>query len=184
MVAFSVGAGLLCRHQCAVRAAAAAAPPLIADANLSGLGGWLILVGIGLFGAVLRLLFVMGRSMGTFSLWKWQALTTPAGVSYHPAWGPLLTLELLGQITVLVLGLYMIVLFFQRRRIFPRWFIAMLLFNAIFVVGDAIGIQLIKTPSPAVAAQLEHNIGQVLVGCAIWVPYMLVSRRVKATFLR
>jgi transglutaminase-like putative cysteine protease len=179
----STGAGLLCRRQCRLLSAAASAQPPLLDQKLSGLGGWLILVGIGLVCGPLRLLAIMSHSLGAFSLWKWHALTNPGGVSYNPVWGPLLTLELLGQITILILNLFVLVLFFQKRRIFPRWFIALLVLNAIFILGDTIGVQFVKASSLALTMDLSRNLVQVFIGCGIWIPYMCLSRRVKTTFV-
>ena len=181
---FCVGAGLVCRHQCLTPAAAAATPPPLPGENLTGLGGWLILVGIGrVFGPFILLLKTI-RSFPTFSLLKWHAMTNPGGVSYQPAWGPLLTLELLAQLSLVILGGFALVLFFQKRRIFPRWFIALMVFDALFVAGDMVGIQFIKTSSPALTTKLFQNLTQVVIQCGIWIPYMCVSRRVKATFVR
>ncbi len=181
---FSVGAGLLCRHQS--RLPAGAIPPLLPShrSSNSGLGGWLILVGVGLVFGPLRLLINTISTLGNFALWKWHALTNPGGVSYQPAWAPVLTLELLGQISILILAVFVLTLFFRRRRIFPRWFIALVVLNAIFVVGDMIGLQMLRSPSPETSARVARNLVTVLVGCGIWIPYMLVSRRVKATFVK
>jgi Protein of unknown function (DUF2569) len=75
-------------------------------------------------------------------------------------------------------------LFFQKRRIFPRWFIVLIAFNALFVVGDIIGVQFVRTSSPNASVRHLQSLMSVLVGCGIWIPYMLLSRRVKATFVR
>jgi Protein of unknown function (DUF2569) len=179
---FIIGLGLLLRYQ--MRTLPESAQPPFLDHKLNGLGGWLVLVGIGLVFSPCRLLFNIVHSSGSFSLWKWHALTNPDGVSYQPIWGPLLTLELLGQISILTLEMFVIVLFFQKRRIFPRWFIALLAVNALFVVADAIGVQFLKTMPPGTMASLSRNIAQSFIGCCIWIPYMLKSLRVKTTFVR
>jgi hypothetical protein len=178
----TIGLGFLCRHQ--LRTLSRSELPPFLDPKLNGLGGWLVLVGLGLVFSPCVLLFNLDHSIGSFSLWKWHALTNPDGVSYQPIWGPLLTLEFLGQITILTLDIFAIVLFFQKRRIFPRWFIALLAVNALFVVADAIGAQFMKTVSPALTASLSRNIMRSFIGCCIWIPYMLKSLRVKTTFIR
>src|SRR5258706_5003529 len=177
---FSIGAALFCRHQCRLLPAQ---PPLV-DRTLSGLGGWLILVGIGLIPGPLRLLLNMSRTWGCFSLLKWQALTNPRGIPYQPVWGPLLTFELLGQLSILIFSFLVLLLFFQKRLIFPRWFIALLVLNAFFVVTDTIGVQFLKVSPPTAPTDPSRGLMQVIVGCGIWIPYMCKSRRVKATFIR
>jgi len=180
----STGAALICRHQCRLSSSTAIAQSPLLDPKLSGLGGWLILVGFGLVCGPIRELANMSRSLGSFSLWKWHSLTTPGGMSYDPVWGPLLTLEFLAQITILLLNIVVVMLFFQKRRIFPLWFITLLVFNAILVLGDMISVESLKTASSTVKADLPRNLVQVFVACGIWIPYMCTSRRVKATFVR
>jgi hypothetical protein len=177
-VLLAVGIGLLCRRQCRL-ASAAIQPPLL-DRELNGLGGWLVLVAINLVFGPLRLLVVLSRTLDAYSLLHWHALTAPGGVSYHPAHAPVLTFELLGNITLLILTLFVVVLFFQRRPIFPRWFIVLLLVNAAFMALDAAAMQILKPSSSAIVPGLMPAI----VGCCIWIPYMCSSRRVKATFGR
>lgn len=162
-------------------------PPLVdplADKSLSGLGGWLILVGIGLFIGPIRTLGAMKSSLGAFELWKWQNLTTPGGVSYSALWGPILTMELLFQISFLALSFFVLMLFFKKRRMFPRWYIALLVFAAVFTLGDAIAVQFLNVSHAAKDQNLPLVFLKASIGCGIWIPYMLTSRRVKATFVR
>ena len=183
-MAFAGGAGILCYRQSKKSKEPTTGPPPLLDQNLNGLGGWLILPCLGLIAGPIRLVITMGKSIGTFSLWKWHALTTSGGVSYNPLWGPLLTFELLGQISILILDFFVLVLFFQKHRLFPRWFIALLVLNAAFVLGDMVGAHFLGVSSPTSAARHLQNIMSAVIGCGIWIPYMCVSQRVKATFVR
>ena len=158
---------------------AATKPPLL-DRHLNGIDGWLVLVAIGLVCGPIRLLASLGSSLDAYSLLNWQALTIPGGVSYQPACGPVLTFELLGEITTLILGLFVVVLFFQKHPVFPRWFIALLLFNTVFLGMDVIGVRILGLPSSTAMAGF---VGAVVTDC-IWIPYICVSRRVKVTFGR
>lgn len=182
--AFAGGAGFFCRHQCRVATALSATVPPPLEAGPAGLGGWLILVGIGLVLTPFRLLFYIFGTLDSFSLWKWHILTNPGGVSYNPLWGPMLIFELLSQISIVIFSLLLLVLFFQKRRVFPRWYIALIVFNMLFVAMDIAGVHLLGVSSPASTAIRVRNITSVIAGCCIWLPYMLVSKRVKATFVR
>ncbi|HEV2210279.1 MAG TPA: DUF3857 domain-containing protein [Verrucomicrobiae bacterium] len=181
--ALSAGVLFLYRRQ---RRSLASVPPVPASGDdpelskLTGLGGWLILVAINLILSPLRMLYYLSHSVKSFSPATWHALTSQKGMSYNPAWGPLLVLELLGQITVLTLSIFALVLFFQKRRVFPGWFIGLLVFNGIFVLADVLGVGLVKAPDPG---KVFRHVAQVAVGCSVWIPYMLRSRRVKATFV-
>jgi transglutaminase-like putative cysteine protease len=162
-------------------------PPVTdpADAALCGLRGWLFLVGINLLVGPVRLLLVIHQNLPTFSVYSWQQLTTPGSQNYNSLWSPLLCFELLGQLTILLLAIFSLVLFFQKRRLFPKSFILLIALNAIFVVCDhAFATAIVKHPAPTAAAEHARNLLQVMFGCFIWIPYMLRSRRVKATFTR
>ncbi len=180
----AIGVALTYRFQNRSPVQISPVPPII-ESSVSGLGGWLILVGLGLVFSAFRLIFVMIRTSNLFSLWKWQALTTPGGISYQPAMAPLLIFEFLGYLTTMALCLFALVLFFQKRRFFPRWFIGMLIFNATFILLDSVAAKmLIHSSNPQSEITMTRNLAQVVVGCSIWIPYMCVSRRVKATFVR
>ena len=158
-------------------------PPVISE-TVNGLGGWLVLVWIALFFApIVRLIGIVADAKA-FSLWKWHELTTPGGFSYNPLWGPTLIFELLGQITLFILLIFAAVLFFQKRRLFPRWYIAVLVLNAIFVFVDIAAVRSIGIVSTETANRTVTSITGILVGCGIWIPYMCISKRVKATFVK
>jgi hypothetical protein len=172
------------RKQCAALSASAMPEPPPIDDKLVGLGGWLILVGVGLVLSPLRLVLNLQRSVGVFALWKWNALTHSDGMSYHPMWAPLLIFELLGQITLIILALFVLVSFWQKRRVFPRWFIALLVINTFFVIGDVFGLELVDKGSVTTRATHLRSFFQVTIACGIWIPYMCNSRRVKLTFVQ
>src|ERR1700734_649551 len=106
-------------------------------------------------------------------------------MSYHSGMGFALVFELLCQLTLLTWCLFLIVFFFQKRRIFPHWFIIALAFNMFFAVADAIIVQgFLKMSTPQTRMIMVKALMGAIVGCSIWIPYMCISRRVKATFVR
>ena len=148
------------------------------------IGGWLILVAIGLILAPIRLLVVFFKDLlPALSADSWSRLTTPGTEAYHPLWAPLLLFEILGNCVFIVSPIIIAIFFFQKRRFVPRLIIVLLLANLVFVAIDYFAADLI----PFIAAQ--EDIGslveliRVLIACAIWVPYFLVSKRVKGTFI-
>jgi hypothetical protein len=148
------------------------------------IGGWLLVVAIGLIFAPLRLLVVLFKDLlPTLSTDAWSRLTTPGTEAYHPLWAPLLLFEIIGNCLFILFPIIIAVFFFQRRRFVPSLIIVLLLANLVFVTIDYFAADLI----PFVAAQ--EDIGslleviRVLIASAIWVPYFLVSKRVKATFV-
>lgn len=150
-----------------------------------GLGGWLILPAIGLFALPLK----MGLSLITdflpiFQKNYWAVLTTPGSGAYHHLWAPLIIFEIAGNIFLLLLDLVLIFLFFIKSTRFPALFISFMALNLVFMVGDLFFADLI----PAVAAQRDFKsfkeLAQLFVGAIIWIPYFLISKRVKNTFVK
>jgi len=151
---------------------------------LQGLGGWLILVGFGLCARPLLFGFTILTTVSSYNSENWQALTHPTSDSYHALWAPLLIFELLANLTLLVYSLLLIVLFFQKRSVFPKLMIAFLLIQAGVLMIDYI----VSEQIPFVA---EHNtsatarpLTTAVSAAIIWTAYFLVSKRVKATFIR
>ena len=148
------------------------------------IGGWLILVVIGLILAPIRLLVVLFKDLlPALSADTWSRLTTPGTEAYHPLWAPLLFFEILGNCLFILFPIIVAVFFFQKRRFVPRLIIVLLLANLVFVAIDYFAADLI----PFVAAQEDMGslveLIRVLIACAIWVPYFLVSKRAKGTFV-
>ena len=150
-----------------------------------GIGGWLILVAFILLRAPIAVLVTLFRAV--FPLLQhdtWAALTTKGTESYHPLWAPLIISELIVNLAFLALALIVLVLFFRRKRSFPRFVIILYLAH----LGWEVCLTLVLRQIPAMAGEpatssLVGVIGLSL-GCAIWIPYFLVSKRVRATFTR
>lgn len=183
LVVLAAGIWVICR----VHGRAAQMPPLLLEpgsARLTGLGGWLILVAIGLVVTPLRLLFLVGWTQRhIFSQDVWEAVTLPGGAAYQEWLGPLIINEVAGNLAVLVLGCWALVLFFRRHRFFPRVFITMSVLGLVLVVCDAVAAHYLITGTDN-TGDTWMEIGRSLMQVCVWVPYMLLSKRVKYTFTR
>ena len=158
---------------------------LAVPSDLAGLRGWLVLVALGLGATALSCVVTMLRTYGSYARPVWVALTDVSSASYHPGWLPLLMGELLTNITIVFLDVFLLILFFQRRRLFPRAFVFYLLFILNFSILDGAGATMMKSVLPAQTLAMAWKATIRAVGaCALWIPYALVSKRVKATFVR
>ena len=150
-----------------------------------GIGGWLLLPVIGMFVFPVRCVISLATEyLPIFEKDLWANLTTPGSNAYHPLWAPLLIYEVVFNLAFLVFDLFLLYLLFTKAHRFPKLYIAFAVLNLVFVVSDALlGYQI-----PAVVAQgmdaIWKEIGRSFMMVAIWVPYMLVSKRVKNTFVR
>lgn len=152
---------------------------------LVGIGGWLWLPLIGLILTPFQIGFgVYHDLLPLFTGNAYTALTTPTSSVYHPLWKPLLLFELIGNLSFIVFAIVSLVLFLTKSRLLPKLMVMYLSLNAVFLVGDYFLAEMI----PAVASQpidrdTIRSIARAIGGVIIWVPYFLVSKRVKNTFV-
>jgi hypothetical protein len=155
------------------------------DKRYDGLGGWLILIGIGTALSpfqMLRQLITASRS--AFSNGTWEAVTTAGSAAYHPFWGPFLILEIAYTAICFLVTVYMAFLFFGKKRAYPTWFIWFHLVTLVFMIVDAVLLQVVRPDLPLIDGTGMGEIARALFGCFVWIPYMLISTRVESTFRR
>ncbi len=163
-------------------------PPEICEhptPNLAGLGGWLILLGFALLIAPLIRINVLIRIGPLYSMSNWHTVTDVASSSYDSMLAPLLLYELFLQLTLLVFSILIIVLFFQKRRIFKA---AVIIYLSLQFVGDVVdrGLSASRKPKGVMThtrSTAASSAGGTLVPLVIWGLYILRSRRVKYTFV-
>jgi hypothetical protein len=80
-----------------------------------------------------------------------------------------------------ILSTFVLILFFQKRVIWPRWFVALLLVALVGIIVDTILAQQIPAAAHHGEAAIK-SVFQAAFASAIWIPYALVSQRVRATF--
>lgn len=154
------------------------------DKNLKGLGGWLILVGIGVAISPVRLLMTLFPAYRPiFTDGTWGALTTPGSEAYHSLWAPFLIGEIGFNLLMLAASVYLIYLFFSKHYLFPKFYIGVVIASLIFIPLDSWVFTKIAPDAPIFDPATLRDFARTLVGALIWIPYMLVSKRVKATFV-
>lgn len=157
-----------------------------AQNSLEGIRGWLILVLIGILITPIRIGLMLAQThIPMFSDGTWSALTSPSSESYHHLWGPLLAFEMAGNIAVITLALITLLFFLRKSRHTPKIAIIWLLSGFVFVVADYfLAEQIPAIAEIATDAETFKEVARSTIGVLIWVPYFLVSKRVKATFIR
>jgi hypothetical protein len=154
------------------------------SSNGKAIGGWLILIALGIVITPIRLLmFMIPTYSEIFSTGVWEALTTQGSEAYNPLWAPILIFNIIGNSGILLAWLYLAYLFFSKNILFPKVYIGLAIFGLAFILADAGAIILVLPNEPVFGPDNTREVIRALVMVVIWVPYMLMSKRVKATFV-
>ena len=154
------------------------------EENLKGLSGWLILVGIGIVFSPIRLVATYYPIFSQiFTDGTWEILTTPGTEVYNVMWAPLLISEIVYNSAMVLASVYLIYLYFSKHYLFPKIYIAIIAISLVFIPLDAWLSTFVLPDEPMFDPDTTKEFARALIGGLIWVPYMLISKRVKATFV-
>jgi hypothetical protein len=140
-------------------------------------GGWLIIPMIGLIISPVTLTYQIIKT-GYFNAGFWENFLDVNPT--HPIlMGAYFYFELLFNVAVVVFSIFLIVLMFQRRASFPKLFVGFMIFIFTGVLLD-VAFSII---SIGVIDDTFNELIKRAFYFAIWVPYFLISERVKNTFV-
>ena len=155
------------------------------DSSYYKIGGWLLLYAVGMVLYPVNLaIFLLTELVPVYAYENWSRLTTPGAIEFHPLWEPVLISELVGNCCFLLFSLCLIVFFFQRRHIVPRLVIIFLSSNLVFVGLDFFLTYFYLLRGDSIPMGAVTNIVRTTVASIIWIPYFIISKRVKATFVK
>ena len=150
----------------------------IEDAGPRGLGGWLVLVIIGLFITVFKLGY--GIINNYIPLTEQLHLIPDQGFLKMVIYS-----ELIINILFVIYAIILLILLFNYSRFFPILIIAFYISNLVFVLGDyIIASQIPLLNQVDLKGDDYKEIIKSIIGTSIWVPYFKVSKRVKNTFIQ
>jgi len=160
-------------------------PPRPAHPRYCGLQGWLLLVGFGLLARPIYAAATLFGLRDFLDAETWNTFTVPGRTYYDALWAPALTFESFVLTSVLISSALLIVLFLQRRRTFPVFFVWVLGAIALSAIIDVTLVGIVAKKFPALKFDTTPKEAvQVILQAMIWIPYMLVSQRVRATFVK
>lgn len=154
------------------------------ESKLRGLGGWLILVGIGVVVSPLRQLVELLPMYGElFADGTIEALSVPGSEFYTPWFFTFLVGEMAINLLVFLAGLWLIYLYFTKHYLFPKVYIALVVISLAFILFDAWVVTLIFPEMEMLDPETLREVARTTIALCVWAPYMLVSRRVALTFV-
>lgn len=144
------------------------------------IGGWLILIGIGLCITPFRTVFDL-FSDTVYISGEWMLYFSIEDI--NSVLGMLLFLETIVNAAILVVFPVMIILFFNKRSSFPKLYAIVIVSNFIFIGLDYF-IAISFTDVNLENTQMNKELVRMFISTAILVPYLLISERVKETFVK
>jgi hypothetical protein len=155
------------------------------ERSLVGIRGWMLLVALGVAVTPFRIAFDVGVPLfELFELGYWDILTTPESELYRPFLGPFIIAESIGNSLAIIAWVYVGYLMFRHHKSFPAWYIGVTVCTVTLIIVDAIVSASLYEQAFTMGDETVNVIVKSLVGACIWIPYMLNSKRVKATFTR
>lgn len=154
--------------------------------DVSGLGGWLILVQISLYASILSLIIQLFSYISPdFTSETWDALTSKESMFYHPLWRPTIIFEVVCNSLLLLFSLFTLIMLYRKKSALPRLMIILLSVSLLCVFIDMLLLYQIPLAREAGNGTADlRNLVKSIISCAIWIPYFLKSDRVKNTFIK
>lgn len=150
--------------------------------NLTGIGGWLILVAIRIvFGAISLLFFIASNLKDFVFSGDLNVLSSIDSPDYIPGFLASYIVEFVINTAFLVGYCYLVYLFFTKNYKTPKFFIVIEIAYVVFLIVDMF-YSIVMFDYEVDNAAIKEIIKNII-GCCIWVPYFLVSVRVKNTFV-
>lgn len=153
--------------------------------GISGLGGWLVLVQIGLYGTIItQLLQLFQGSFTAFDAEFWNTFTSSDSELYHPLWGFIIVFETVFSVGFVLFSAYILINFYGKKAIVPTLIIILYCADPIFKIIDY--VLLYQIPSAREVGEINsnsiRNIIRSVLTSAIWCAYFMKSERVHNTF--
>jgi len=156
-----------------------------ASKKYNQIGGWLVLIAIGLVLTPFRVFYELIINAEEFyGIHTWNYIFQEHRSFNEFFLSLLIVFELIYNSIFIVFTIFLIILFFKRRSIVPRMMIIFYASTFLIITLDtfvAFGLNA-ELYSEAEKVQAFKDISRSFFSAVIWIPYFLISKRVKATF--
>ena len=152
--------------------------------ELKGLGGWLILICFIILLTPPTIIFdVVPTYIEIFAEGTWQNIINVDSLDYSPLLATVIIIEIIYNSIMVLVSAILLYLFIAKNYLFPWVYIVWIGTSVIFIPLDAWAFSLFYPSDPMFDPDTLNNFFQSIVTSAVWIPYMLKSKRVKATFV-
>ncbi len=155
--------------------------PSIEAEYASDLNGWLYLIMIGLVITGGQAIYSLFDSV-YYSQNIWTLMNDVTNPAYERFWGLIAITEVLFFILTAFFSGLLLVLCYKRRSSFPFLYVAFRVAILGFSLFEYIYILNVNTPDQSIENESKRLLAQNILGCAIWIPYILTSWQVKQIF--
>lgn len=150
---------------------------MLSQDKVKGLGGWLIFIVVSIT------ITLLTHTLLTLNMCFEYFMGKPLPGA-NPCYGfPVTLIGLTLQVVILLFYYYIAYLLFRTKKLFPKFFISLCLINIALCIIGIVGIHLPGSKSLSLKPKEVLELIQVLLVGVIFIPYMLHSKRVRATFI-
>lgn len=143
-------------------------------------GGWLFLLGFGICLGPFRLLFnLWGLYQPLFSDGNFSDILHAASTGFIL----LIFTEMLVNLLMLAISVYLIYLFMRKSRLLPKWFFILAAMAATFLLSDTLITSQMFPQLEVWTGDIIKSLLSSAIALGIWVPYLYMSERAKNTFV-
>lgn len=144
------------------------------------IGGWLMLPFIGLFLNIVIISITLFTN-NFFNKTFWILRTEQGSDTYIEGFSALLIFELAINIFFICFSTFLIISFIKHFKYVPKFMIIFYVSYFVLVVTDHVLASILIDPSNLY--YLSKDIIRSMISCIIWIPYFMMSERVKDTFV-
>jgi transglutaminase-like putative cysteine protease len=148
------------------------------------IGGWLVLPLLGLLFTPLIIIYRLFSDDSYFNQTVWNKVTMPGGEGYHQLFAPILIFEVISYALIFVFCILLLFMMLNNKRSFPKYIITFYILNVVILIISVAGANHITNELNLGAASQGYEVFKSFIQGAIWIPYFLISERVKETFTK
>jgi len=151
------------------------------DTRLEGIRGWLVLPAIGVLISPVMILVTSKELWFVYSSVQWSMVGEQLnGTALKMVIGA----ETIGNVGLLVMSVFLIVMFFQKRHTVPCMYIFFMVLSFVLRGVDLLAVSWLFADQDLIEQSDISQFIRQTISSVIWILYFLKSKRVQATFVR